>query len=53
MMVADYGAGRGSGSKEGAAFKRELRTLKGKVRKVIGLDVGPAVVENPLVDEAL
>ncbi len=33
-------------------YRRELRRLQGKVRRVIGLDVDPAVLANPALDEA-
>lgn len=47
MVVVDYGAGRGSGSEEPAVFKHQLRTLKGKVRTVIGMDVDSKVLRTP------
>jgi SAM-dependent methyltransferase len=53
MVVVDYGAGRGSGFEESVVFKRELRTLKGKVRTVIGMDMDDKVLTNPLIDEAM
>lgn len=53
MVVLDFGAGRGSGYEERTPYKRELRTLKGKVSKVIGMDVDDVVTSNPLVDQAM
>ena len=32
-------------------IRRELKILKGKVQKVIGLDIDPAAEENPYIDE--
>lgn len=32
-------------------FRRRLRVLKGKVKRVIGLDVDPHAANNPFVDE--
>lgn len=53
MTVLDLGAGRG-GQIDGATipFLKDLLTLKGKVKKLIGLDVDDAVLKNPFLDEA-
>ncbi len=51
--VIDFGAGRGRASEELPPYVRGLATLKGKVGKVIGVDVDPVVRENPLIDEAI
>ena len=53
MVVLDFGAGRGLAAEDPVPYRRGLRTLKGKVRKVIGADVDPAVQTNPLVDESI
>jgi SAM-dependent methyltransferase len=54
MVVMDLGAGRGHHADASeAAYTRQLCTLKGKVRRVIGVDVDEAVRENPLIDEAI
>jgi SAM-dependent methyltransferase len=53
MTVVDYGAGRGLWAEEHEGFLRELMLLQGKVQKVIGIDVDPAVLANPVVDERL
>jgi SAM-dependent methyltransferase len=50
--VVDLGAGRGGFLEDPVIYRRELRRLQGKVRRVIGLDVDPAVLANPGVDEA-
>ncbi len=53
MVVVDVGAGRGAALQEDpCAYRRELRRLNGKARRVIGLDVDEAVFENPGLDEA-
>jgi SAM-dependent methyltransferase len=54
MVVLDYGAGRGEAALDDPVpYRRRLRVLKGKVAKVIGVDVDPVVVTNPSVDEAI
>lgn len=51
-VVLDVGCGRGAGLLEDAvAFRRDLRRLKGRCKKVIGLDVDPAAAGNPGLDE--
>lgn len=52
MTVVDYGAGRGAAQDDPVVYRRELATLRGKVRSVIGVDVDPVVRTNPMVDEA-
>ncbi len=54
MVVLDFGAGRGAGIVENRSeYRRKLQTLRGKVRRVIGIDVDPAVCSNPGLDEAI
>lgn len=52
-VVVDFGAGRGEGAHDQNEFRRDLRALRGKVSRVIGVDVDQAVVGNPLVDESI
>ena len=52
MTVLDLGAGRGRWLENMTGFKRSLVTLKGKCRRVIGVDPDPAVLANPTLDEA-
>jgi SAM-dependent methyltransferase len=53
MIVLDLGAGRGVWySDDRVSYRRSLRNLRGKVTRVIGVDVDPAVVDNPSVDDA-
>jgi len=49
--VVDFGCGTGSWGQDPVWMRRDLRTLKGKVRKVVGLDVDPAAANNPFIDE--
>jgi SAM-dependent methyltransferase len=53
MTVLDFGAGRGKWVEIESGFKLALTTLKGKCERVIGADVDPVVLNNPLIDEAL
>ncbi len=52
MQVLDFGAGRAAWDKDGSCeFKKMLRSLQGKVAKVVGCDVDTAVFENKTLDE--
>ncbi|HCX67949.1 methyltransferase domain-containing protein [Parvibaculum sp.] len=51
FTVMDFGAGRGLFLEDKCPYRRNLRTLKGKVTKVVGVDVDPAVLTNEGVDE--
>jgi len=54
MVVLDFGAGRGTWMEdELAPYRRGLRMLKGKVGKVVGVDIDHAVRANPALDEAV
>jgi SAM-dependent methyltransferase len=50
-VVVDIGCGRGAYGEDPIAYRRSLRILKGKCRKVIGIDVSDAGRENPFLDE--
>jgi SAM-dependent methyltransferase len=50
--VLDLGAGRGKFLEDACRYRRDLMTLKGKARRVIGVDVDAAVLGNPALDEA-
>jgi SAM-dependent methyltransferase len=53
-VVVDFGAGRGAALREDPArWRRVLRNLRGKCRRVIGIDVDDAVFLNPGLDEAI
>jgi SAM-dependent methyltransferase len=49
--VLDVGCGRGAYQDDPIAIRRNLRILKGKVKKVIGIDVDAAAQSNPFLDE--
>src|SRR5919202_251236 len=51
--ILDFGAGRGGHAEREGGFVRRLTRLKGKVVKVIGVDVDPAVRDNPDLDVAV
>lgn len=50
-IVLDVGCGRGSYGEDPVRFKRELRILKGKCKRVIGIDVDDSAKFNPFIDE--
>jgi SAM-dependent methyltransferase len=50
-VVVDFGCGRGELNEDPVEFRRNLRCLRGKVAKVIGLDVDMAGRSNPTIDE--
>ena len=51
--VVDLGAGRGRFTEDDSSYSRRLQMLRGTVRRVIGVDIDPAVKENPSLDEAI
>jgi SAM-dependent methyltransferase len=51
FTVLDIGCGRGACAHDPVRYRRELRILRGKCRRVIGIDVDPAGRENPFLDE--
>jgi SAM-dependent methyltransferase len=53
MRVLDLGAGRGLVAAHSSEFISRLVALKGKVCEVVGLDIDPAVFENPNIDRAV
>lgn len=53
FRVIDFGCGRGEHQEDPVRFRRELRSLRGKVSYVIGIDPDISAAEkNPTVDEA-
>jgi len=52
-IILDVGCGRGIYTKDLVIMRRNLRILRGKVKKVIGIDVDLAAKENPCIDEFL
>jgi SAM-dependent methyltransferase len=49
--VLDVGCGRGAYDEDPVPLRRGLRILRGKVARVIGIDVDPAAAANPHIDE--
>jgi len=45
------GCGRGSYAEDPIPLRRELRILKGRCKKVIGIDVDESARQNPFLDE--
>ena len=52
MVAIDLGAGRGCQFDDTNGYRRGLLRIQGKVSKVVGVDVDPAVLTNTFVDEA-
>ena len=50
-VVLDVGCGRGQYAEDPVGARRGLRVLRGKCRKVIGMDVDTAAEANPYLDE--
>jgi SAM-dependent methyltransferase len=50
-VVLDIGCGRGAYASDSVAVRRNLRVLKGRCRRVIGIDVDSAAAVNPSLDE--
>lgn len=51
FVVVDFGCGRGAHRDDPVSLRRELRVLKGKVQRFIGIDVDPIAEQNPFLDE--
>ncbi|MEP0069095.1 class I SAM-dependent methyltransferase [Pyruvatibacter sp.] len=53
MVLLNLGAGRGANiTQDYSPFRRRIQRFKGRVSRVIGIDVDDAVLENPDLDEA-
>ena len=50
-IILDVGCGRGEYQEDNCEYRRNLRVLKGKCKKVIGIDVENAARDNPYIDE--
>lgn len=50
-VVLDVGCGRGAHDEDPIPIRRNLRIIKGKVNKVIGIDVAQNAQDNPFLDE--
>lgn len=51
FVVLDVGCGRGAFNEDLVPLRRDLRILKGKVAKVIGIDVDRDAADNPSLDD--
>jgi len=51
FVVLDVGCGRGAYGTSSVPFSKKLRVLKGKVSRVIGVDVDESAQDNPFLDE--
>ena len=51
FVILDVGCGRGEYQGDPAIFRKNLRILRGKVAKVIGIDVDQNAQDNPFLDE--
>jgi len=51
--VLDVGCGRGEYAADAVGYRRELRTLKPRCARLIGLDPDPAAAANPFLHEFL
>jgi SAM-dependent methyltransferase len=51
FVVLDVGCGRGAYNEDPVTFRKNLRILKGKAGKLIGIDLDPNAKENPCLDE--
>jgi SAM-dependent methyltransferase len=51
FTVLDVGCGRGAYADDPIPLRRNLRILKGKVSKIIGIDVDYTAQDNPFLDE--
>ncbi|MFO1431384.1 MAG: class I SAM-dependent methyltransferase [Candidatus Competibacteraceae bacterium] len=51
FVVLDVGCGRGAYNEDPVLIRKNLRVLKGKVAKVIGIDIEPDAQENLFLDE--
>jgi SAM-dependent methyltransferase len=49
--VLDVGCGRGAYTEDPVPYRKNLRILKGKAAKVIGIDVDRGARDNPFLDE--
>ena len=50
-VCVDVGCGRGAYGEDPVEYRRNLRILRGKCARLIGLDVDPVAAKNPYQDE--
>jgi ubiquinone/menaquinone biosynthesis C-methylase UbiE len=51
FVVLDVGCGRGAHNEDSVPIRKNLRNLRGKVAKVIGIDINQSAKNNPFLDE--
>jgi SAM-dependent methyltransferase len=51
FVVLDVGCGRGAYNEDPITFRKNLRILKGKAAKLIGIDLDPNAEINPYLDD--
>jgi SAM-dependent methyltransferase len=51
MTLVDFGCGRGASAQDPVVYRRNLLTFRGRVRRVIGVDVDGHGINNPTIDE--
>lgn len=51
FVVLDVGCGRGAYAEDPVTIRKERRILKGRCRKVIGIDVDTQAIGNPFLNE--
>ncbi|MEO8660328.1 MAG: methyltransferase domain-containing protein [Bryobacteraceae bacterium] len=50
-VVVDFGCGRGAQTEDPVAYRRDISNFRGRVRKVVGIDVDRAGAGNSTIDE--
>jgi SAM-dependent methyltransferase len=50
-VIVDVGCGRGAYGEDPVLYRRQLRILRGKGQRVIGIDIDPNAGSNPFIDE--
>src|SRR5262245_9446224 len=50
-VALDIGCGRGAQAEDPVRIRRELRVLRGRCARVIGIDLDEAAAENEFIDE--
>jgi len=50
-VLLDFGCGRGMYERDDVPVRRNLRIFKGRVQRVVGLDVDEGAAANPFIDE--
>ena len=51
FCVINFGCGRGAHDEDLVEYRKNLVSLKGKVARVVGMDIDPVANQNPAIDE--